>query len=118
MVGIVASPLKLPGANGFDHLSCLELKWFEGFFCDFHWVFMVFLLFFRVLTGFFLCFFSAMGQKDGKPLGTTGFALFFLVPIGLFRYPVFLTHSRLSDFACVLEFFGAIKCQGQNIGTV
>ena len=32
-----------------------------------------------------------------KPLGTRGFSLFFLLPIGFFRYPVFLTHSLLAS---------------------
>ena len=31
-----------------------------------------------------------------KPLGTTGFGRFFLLPIGFFRYPEFWTHSQIS----------------------
>ena len=36
-----------------------------------------------------------LGSKR-KPLRTTGFGLFFLLPIGFFGYPVFLTHSHLN----------------------
>ena len=32
------------------------------------------------------------GSKRCQPLGTTGFSLCFLLPIGFFRSPVFLTH--------------------------
>ena len=35
-----------------------------------------------------------MGEKRCQPLGTTGFGLLFLLPIGFFSYP-FLTHSHL-----------------------
>ena len=38
---------------------------------------------------------SGSGSKRCQPLGTTGFSLFFLLPIGFFRYPVFLTHSQV-----------------------
>ena len=39
---------------------------------------------------------SGYGSKR-KPLGTTGFGLFFLLPIGFFGYP-FLTHSQVFQF--------------------
>ena len=40
-------------------------------------------------------FLFGFGSKRCQPLGTTGFSLFFRLPIGFFRYPVFLTHSHL-----------------------
>ena len=37
-----------------------------------------------------------MGRKR-NPLRTTGFSLFFVLPIGIFGYPVFLTNSLLRN---------------------
>ena len=39
---------------------------------------------------------SGYGSKR-KPLWTTGFGKFFLLPVGVFRYPVFLTHTQVKE---------------------
>ena len=39
--------------------------------------------------------------KKKTPTGTASFGLVFLLPIGFFGYPVFLTHSRCLGFLAV-----------------
>ena len=52
-----------------------------------------------------VCTKFAMGQKE-NPLETIGFSLFFLLPIGFFGYPVFLTHCQMATFILAILILG------------
>ena len=71
-------------------LECLGFSWISNGYPGF-----AFLVIFKCLSvlGFLpvVCRSFTVGQKD-----TTGeWVYFFLLPIGFFRYPVFLTHSQI-----------------------
>ena len=97
-------------------------------FCRLYCGFIVFVIgFIVVLYGFcrlykwFYWFYLVLGQKDATPGKTTGFALFFLLPVGFFRY-MFLTQAHLladglnteSDsfflFVCFFCFCFCLRC--------